>query len=93
MDTSALPADSSTRVALSDRDAALLDFEYRYWPKSAPTAAGPKEAAIRNELGISPVSYYQLLNSLLDCGAALARHPVMINRLRAVRERRRVARQ
>lgn len=92
MDTSALPADSPPQVALSQQDAALLDFEYRYWPKSAPTAPGPKEAAIRNELGISPTRYYQLLNSLLDCGAALARHPVMINRLRTVRESRRIAR-
>ncbi|MFZ3492216.1 DUF3263 domain-containing protein [Streptomyces sp. 5.8] len=93
MDTFTLPAHAPTQVALSEQDAALLDFEYRYWPKSAPAGPGPKEAAIRNELGISPTRYYQLLNSLLDCGAALARHPVMINRLRAVRENRRNARQ
>ncbi|WP_030230626.1 DUF3263 domain-containing protein [Streptomyces sp. NRRL S-350] len=81
------------RLTLSGRDAALLDFEHGHWPRLAPAAPGPKEAAIREELGISPTRYYQLLNGLLDSEAALARHPVMINRLRAVRERRRVARQ
>ncbi|MEU9256652.1 DUF3263 domain-containing protein [Streptomyces sp. NPDC048270] len=91
MDTSTLPASAPT--TLSEQDAALLDFEFRYWPRSAPTAPGPKEAAIRNELGISPTRYYQLLNNLLDCEAALARHPVVINRQRAVREIRRNARQ
>ncbi|GAA2970402.1 hypothetical protein GCM10010519_02000 [Streptomyces lactacystinicus] len=84
---------SAARLTLSERDSALLDFEHRHWPRSTPAAPGPKEAAIREELGISPTRYYQLLNGLLDSEAALARHPVMINRLRAVRESRRIARQ
>nr|WP_250305169.1 DUF3263 domain-containing protein [Streptomyces sp. A 4/2] len=84
---------SVARLALSERDSALLDFEHGHWPRSTPAAPGPKEAAIRQELGISPTRYYQLLNGLLDSEAALARHPVMINRLRAVRESRRIARQ
>ncbi|MFE9424378.1 DUF3263 domain-containing protein [Kitasatospora sp. NPDC006697] len=84
---------SRARLALGERDAALLDFEYRHWPKSTTAAPGPKEAAIRAELGISPTRYYQLLNGLLDSEAALARHPVMVNRLRAVRESLRIARQ
>ncbi|MFB7865583.1 DUF3263 domain-containing protein [Streptomyces sp. NPDC056069] len=83
----------SARLTLSERDAALLDFEYRYWPRSTAVAPGPKEAAIRADLGISPTRYYQLLNGLLDSEAALARHPVMVNRLRAVRESKRIARQ
>ncbi|WP_326847490.1 DUF3263 domain-containing protein [Streptomyces kaniharaensis] len=83
----------AARLALSEHDSALLDFEHRHWPRSTPAAPGPKEAAIRQELGISPTRYYQLLNGLMDSEAALARHPVMINRLRAVRESRRIARQ
>lgn len=91
METSPNPVPA--RLNLSERDAAILDFEHRHWPKSTPAAPGPKEAAVREELGISPTRYYQLLNSLLDCEAALARHPMIINRLRAVREIRRIARQ
>ncbi|MFF3845902.1 DUF3263 domain-containing protein [Streptomyces sp. NPDC002328] len=50
---------------------------------------GAKERAIREELGLSPVRYYQLLNALLDDPRALAHDPVTVNRLRRVREARR----
>ncbi|WP_030164954.1 DUF3263 domain-containing protein [Streptomyces sp. NRRL S-813] len=50
---------------------------------------GAKERAIREELGLSPVRYYQLLNALLDDTRALAHDPVTVNRLRRVREARR----
>ncbi|MER5196799.1 DUF3263 domain-containing protein [Streptomyces sp. NPDC002755] len=54
---------------------------------------GAKERAIREELGLSPVRYYQLLNALLDDPRALAHDPVTVNRLRRVREARRGERQ
>ncbi|MFI8088331.1 DUF3263 domain-containing protein [Streptomyces sp. NPDC086080] len=56
--------------------------------------AGPgvKERAIREELGLAPVRYYQLLNALLDDPRALAHDPVTVNRLRRVRESRRAER-
>ncbi|MFF8016179.1 DUF3263 domain-containing protein [Streptomyces sp. NPDC007929] len=50
---------------------------------------GVKERAIREELGLAPVRYFQLLNALLDDARALAHDPVTVNRLRRVRERRR----
>ncbi|SCE31712.1 Protein of unknown function [Streptomyces sp. SolWspMP-5a-2] len=50
---------------------------------------GAKERAIREELGLAPVRYYQLLNALLDDRRALAHDPVTVNRLRRVRDRRR----
>ncbi|EFL33027.1 conserved hypothetical protein [Streptomyces viridochromogenes DSM 40736] len=50
---------------------------------------GAKERAVREELGLAPVRYYQLLNALLDDPRALAHDPVTVNRLRRVRERRR----
>ncbi|MFF7645485.1 DUF3263 domain-containing protein [Streptomyces canus] len=53
---------------------------------------GAKERAIREELGLAPVRYYQLLNALLDDGRALAFDPVTVNRLRRVREMRRAER-
>lgn len=53
------------------------------------TAPGVKERVIREELGLAPVRYYQLLNALLDDPRALAHDPVTVNRLRRVRESRR----
>ncbi|MEU9124336.1 DUF3263 domain-containing protein [Streptomyces sp. NPDC048506] len=83
------PGDTGAESAprLSARDEALLAVERRTW--SAP---GPKERAIREQLGISPTRYYQLLNALLDDPRALAHDPVTINRLRRIREARRARR-
>ncbi|MFH9549351.1 DUF3263 domain-containing protein [Streptomyces sp. NBC_00377] len=58
-----------------------------------PGGPGAKERAIREELELSPVRYYQLLNALLDDPRALAHDPVTVNRLRRVREARRRERQ
>lgn len=69
---------------LSDRDRAVLAVERRSW-----AGPGAKERAIREQLGISPTRYYQLLNALLDDRRALAEDPVTVNRLRRVREARR----
>ncbi|AVZ73781.1 DUF3263 domain-containing protein [Streptomyces lunaelactis] len=70
--------------ALSERDRAVLAMERRSWP-----GPGAKERAVREQLGISPVRYYQLLNALLDDARALAHDPVTVNRLRRVRDDRR----
>ena len=51
---------------------------------------GAKERAIREELGLVPVRYYQLLNALIDDERALACDPVTVNRLRRVREGRKI---
>ncbi|MFF2143009.1 DUF3263 domain-containing protein [Kitasatospora sp. NPDC101155] len=72
---------------LSERDRAVLALEGRQW-----RTAGAKERAIREELGLSSTRYYQLLNGLLDREEALAAAPVLVNRLRRVREARRGAR-
>lgn len=69
---------------LSDRDRAVLAVERQSWP-----GPGAKERAIREQLGISPTRYYQLLNALLDDRRALAEDPVTVNRLRRVRDARR----
>lgn len=58
-----------------------------------PGGPGAKERAIREELELSPVRYYQLLNALLDDPRALAHDPVTVNRMRRVREARRRERQ
>ncbi|MFF8899563.1 DUF3263 domain-containing protein [Streptomyces lydicus] len=69
---------------MSARDEAVLAVESRSWQ-----GPGPKERAIREQLGISPTRYYQLLNALLDDPQALAHAPVTVNRLRRVRDARR----
>ncbi|MER8183148.1 DUF3263 domain-containing protein [Kitasatospora sp. NPDC094015] len=74
-------------AGLSERDLAVLALEARAWRTS-----GAKERAIREELGISGTRYYQLLNALLDRPEALAHAPVLVNRLRRVRQARRDAR-
>lgn len=74
-------------MALTDRDVAILNLEARHWRH-----AGSKEQAIRAQLGISATAYYARLNQLLDEPAALERNPVLVNRLRRLREQRRLAR-
>lgn len=70
--------------ALAERERAVLALERRGF-----AGPGAKERAIREELGLAPVRYYQLLNALLDDSRALAHDPVTVNRLRRVREARR----
>ncbi|WP_067272243.1 DUF3263 domain-containing protein [Streptomyces jeddahensis] len=72
---------------LSERQRAVLALERRSWP-----APGAKERAIREQLGMVPVRYYQLLNALIDDPRALAHDPVTVNRLRRIRESRRTER-
>lgn len=72
------------RDGLGDRDVAVLDLARRHWHRQ-----GARERAIREQLGMSPARYYQLLNALLDTPAALAHDPVTVNRLRRLRDARR----
>ena len=83
----AVPAQASSAPGLGARERAVLVFERRRWKH-----VGAKEQAIRDEFGISPTHYYQILNALLDDPAALADSPALVNRLRRVREARRLER-
>lgn len=74
-------------MRLSERDRALLDFEGSWW-----TRPGPKGAAIRDRLGLSPTRYYQLLAGLADSAEAEAYAPLVVRRVRRDRDRRRRAR-
>lgn len=75
------------RGELERRERDIIALERRGF--SGP---GAKERAIREELGVAPVRYYQLLNALLDDPRALEYDPVTVNRLRRVREARRAER-
>jgi len=73
---------------LTEREQAVLALEARPW-----RSPGAKEQAIRQSLDLSPTRYYQILNGLLDREEALAHAPVLINRLRRLRDSRRAARE
>lgn len=68
-------------MALSDRDRAILDFERSCWQRS-----GPKETAIRADLGVSSTRYYQILKGLVDDPAAYEHDPLLLRRLRQRRD-------
>ncbi|GAA2259653.1 hypothetical protein GCM10010415_22060 [Streptomyces atrovirens] len=85
MDTGGEEHEAGAGLARREQD--ILAMERRGF--SGP---GVKERAIREELGLAPVRYYQLLNALLDDPRALAHDPVTVNRLRRVRETRRTER-
>ncbi|MEU4883091.1 DUF3263 domain-containing protein [Streptomyces althioticus] len=66
-----------------------LEREVLALERRGVVSPGAKERVIREELGLVPVRYYQLLHALLDDPRALAHDPVTVNRLRRVREARR----
>ena len=72
---------------LSDRDQQVLEFERQWWKY-----LGAKEQAIRDLFDLSPTRYYQVLNQLIDSPAALAADPMLVKRLRRLRESRQRAR-
>ncbi|CAH0191839.1 MULTISPECIES: DUF3263 domain-containing protein [unclassified Microbacterium] len=68
---------------LTDRDRAILALEAA-WPRHG----GTKEEVIRSTLGMSPARYYQLLGRLIDTEQALEHDPLLVRRLRRLREHR-----
>jgi len=69
---------------LSRREHEMLTFERQWWRRP-----GAKETAIRDRFGMTPTRYYQVLNTLVDSPVALATDPLLVKRLRRVREARR----
>ena len=72
---------------LSDLEVRILDFERQWWKY-----AGAKDAAIRELFDLSTRSYYELLNNLIDREDALAASPLLVKRLRRLRQARILAR-
>ena len=72
-----------TSAALSDLEVRILDFERQWW-----RYAGAKETGIKEQFNISAREYYELLNNLIDREDALAAAPLLIKRLRRLREAR-----
>jgi Protein of unknown function (DUF3263) len=74
---------SEATYALSDLDVRILDFERQWW-----RYAGAKEIGIKEQFGLSTREYYELLNNLIDRDDALDASPLLIKRLRRLREAR-----
>ena len=68
---------------LSDLEVRILDFERQWWKY-----AGAKDAAIRELFNLSTRSYYELLNNLIDREDALTASPLLVKRLRRLRQAR-----
>lgn len=69
---------------LTDTERAILELE-RGWFKYP----GAKETAIMDRLQMTATRYYQCLSALIDRPEALAADPMLVKRLRRVREERR----
>ena len=72
---------------LTEREREILAFERQWWKY-----AGAKEQAVRELFGMSTTRYYQVLNALIDRGEALAHDPMLVKRLRRLRQSRQRAR-
>jgi uncharacterized protein DUF3263 len=83
-------ADAHEPVAngeLTAREREILAFERQWWKY-----AGAKEQAVRELFDMSATRYYQLLNALIDRPEALAHDPMLVKRLRRMRQTRQRAR-
>jgi uncharacterized protein DUF3263 len=69
---------------LDERSRDLLDFEREWWKHPAP-----KERLIRDRFDISAARYHQLLGRIVDSSEALTYDPMLVRRLRRLREERR----
>jgi Protein of unknown function (DUF3263) len=72
---------------LDERSREVLDFEREAWKLTVT-----KERAIRERFGFSPSRYHQLLHGVIDRPEALVYDPMLVRRLRRIREVRRRAR-
>ena len=74
-------------AGLNELESRILEFEGTWWK-----FAGAKESAIKELFDLSAPRYYQLLNDLIDREDALIAAPMLVKRLRRLREARMSAR-
>ena len=72
---------------LTELEHRLLDFE-----EAHPRHSRAKEDALREEFGLSAARYYQTLGVLIETPAALRAQPLLVGRLRRLRDDRRARR-
>ena len=69
------------RSRLTEVEAGILSIEKRQWKYP-----GTKEQAIRAELDMAPIAYYQRLNQMIDDPRIIAAEPALTRRLRDFRD-------
>ena len=74
-------------AGLSELETRILEFEGTWWK-----FAGAKESAIKELFDLNAPRYFQLLNDLIDREDALIAAPMLVKRLRRLREARMSAR-
>ena len=84
---SALENSETAGSPLTDLERRILEFERDWW-----RFAGAKESAIKELFDLTAPRYYQLLNDLIDRADALEAAPMLVKRLRRLREARMSAR-
>ena len=84
---SALENSETAGSTLTDLERRILECERDWW-----RFAGAKESAIKELFDLSAPRYYQLLNDLIDRADALEAAPMLVKRLRRLREARMSAR-
>ena len=82
-----MPLNNPANSVLSEFEVKMLEFERSWWRH-----AGVKESSIKELFNLTPPAYYQLLNNLIDRDDALVAEPILVKRLRRLRESRSVAR-
>jgi hypothetical protein len=82
-----MPLNNPATTGLSELEVKMLEFERSWWRH-----AGVKESSIKELFNLTPPAYYQLLNNLIDREEALMAEPILVKRLRRLRESRTEAR-
>lgn len=72
---------------LTDAEKAVLMFEHRRW-----NHRGAKDEAIVKSFDLTPARYQQWLLTIIEKPAALVHDPMLVKRLRRLRETRQAAR-
>lgn len=67
---------------MNDTHRQILKLEKQY-----PKYGGAKDHEIRERFDMSATSYFQILNTLIDDPEAAWLEPVLVNRLRRIRDR------
>jgi len=79
------PMDSTPEF--TDEHRSVLDFEKHWWKHQ-----GNKAAQIQARLGISSTRYYRVLNAAISHPDALEHDPMLVKRLRRLRDVRKAHR-
>lgn len=71
-------------MALTEQEKAILEFERGWW-----TLDDQRDMVIEERFGLSSAAYYEVLNDLVDRADAMQHDPLVVRRLRRLRDRKR----